>query len=203
LRRFQLWPSHNGQTNLFWKVAHIIYHWGLFFKEISTVDILQWPDQLFLKGDTLYIIENSFLRTLCLSLSATYLTESSVPFNDVKGNTVDTIIALHVNMWHTGFTYIEVLFLVLCICLILYLDHHTYNLGLYHMTTQVCPEMTRAIYRCTWTITHTAQGCIILHPMYVWKGPGLYIDVPGLSHIQPRAVHRCTWTLTYTAQGCT
>ena len=44
LRRFQLWPSHNGQTNLFWKVTHIIYHWELFFEEISTVAISQWTD---------------------------------------------------------------------------------------------------------------------------------------------------------------
>src|SRR6266852_1932301 len=52
------------------------------------------------------------------------------------------------------------------------------------MTTQVCPERTRAIHRCPWTITRTAQGCIIIHPRYVWKGPGLYIDVPGPPHVQ-------------------
>jgi len=52
-----------------------------------------------------------FLRTRVCLLVLLNLTESSVPFNDMKGNTVDTIIALHVNMWHTGFTYIEVLFL--------------------------------------------------------------------------------------------
>src|SRR6266852_4874378 len=64
----------------------------------------------------------------------------------------------------------------------------TTRTGLYYKTSQVCLERTRAIHRCTWTITHTTQGCIILHPRYVWKGPGLYIDVPGPSHIQPRAV---------------
>jgi hypothetical protein len=48
---------------------------------------------------------------------------------------------------------------------------------------------------------------MIIHPRYVWKGPGLYIDVPGPSHIQPRAalytsqvcskgtraINKCTW----------
>jgi hypothetical protein len=92
----------------------------------------------------------------------------------------------------------------------MYLDPHIYSPGLYidvpgplHIQSRAVHTdipgqshiQPRAVHRCTWTLTHTAQGCTQMYLDPHTYSPGLYIDVPGPSHTLPRAV-------LYTFQVC-